>query len=82
MAVGKSGSPDRSEYPKFFSSIADNGYNGFFAFAIMGREILLVGVLLFITVILLFSAPTEVQPGPSYIVAPSQSSVDHNLFSR
>ena len=67
---------------KFFSSIADKGYNGFFAFGIMGREILLVGVLLFITVILLFSAPTEVQPGPSYIVAPTQSSVDNGLFSR
>lgn len=48
----------------------------------MGREILLVGVLLFITVILLFSAPTEVQPGPSYIVAPAASGVDHSLFSR
>lgn len=48
----------------------------------MGREILLVGVLLFITVILLFSAPTEVQPGPSYIVAPAASGVDNGLFSR
>lgn len=47
----------------------------------MGREILLVGVLLFITVVLLFSAPSEIQPGPSYI-APAGASASNNLFSR